>query len=143
MKTEIKYIELKSGYHHNGPAWISEVAFSKSGKTVYFNNRAFQSIGNNRLRGNFYDIESLEEYWISGVKKDKRDRHTSGSGIIRIDKKILKEYLGIVDQTKLEKSKYDIVEVQNTAPVERIKKFLNEKLTDEKYQVQLNRYLCK
>jgi len=29
MKSEIKYIELKSGYHDDGPAWIGMVEFSE------------------------------------------------------------------------------------------------------------------
>ena len=33
----IKYIELKTGYNDDGPAWIGNVKESKSGKTVYFN----------------------------------------------------------------------------------------------------------
>lgn len=40
MKSKIMYIELKTGYSDNGPAWIGMVEFSKSGKTVYFDNKA-------------------------------------------------------------------------------------------------------
>lgn len=32
MKSEIKYIELKTGYADNGPAWIGKVEFSKSAR---------------------------------------------------------------------------------------------------------------
>lgn len=39
--TAIKYIELKTGYHDNGPAWIGKVKISRSGNTVYFNDHAF------------------------------------------------------------------------------------------------------
>ena len=35
----IKYIELKTGYADNGPAWIGNVKESKTGKTIYFNNQ--------------------------------------------------------------------------------------------------------
>lgn len=34
MKQELKYIELKSGYNDDGPAWIGYVEFSKFGKTI-------------------------------------------------------------------------------------------------------------
>lgn len=37
MKQELKYIELKTSYSDNGPAWIGYVEFSKSGQTIYFN----------------------------------------------------------------------------------------------------------
>jgi hypothetical protein len=36
----LKYIERKSGYRHNGPAWIRRVRSSRSGRTIYFNGRA-------------------------------------------------------------------------------------------------------
>ena len=39
---DIRYIELKTGYNDNGPAWIGNVKESKSGKTIYFNDHAFQ-----------------------------------------------------------------------------------------------------
>jgi hypothetical protein len=38
----IRYIELKSGYHDDGPAWIARVLVSKSGRTVYFNGKALK-----------------------------------------------------------------------------------------------------
>ncbi|MFL9838337.1 hypothetical protein ABS768_12550 [Flavobacterium sp. ST-75] len=44
MKPQIKYIELKSGYSDNGPAWIGLVTFSKTGRTVYFNGKAFKNL---------------------------------------------------------------------------------------------------
>jgi hypothetical protein len=36
MKDRIMYVELKSGFSDDGPAWIGKVKFSKSGQTVYF-----------------------------------------------------------------------------------------------------------
>jgi len=41
MKTEIRYIELKTG-NDNGPAWIGKVKLSKTGRTIYFNDKAFR-----------------------------------------------------------------------------------------------------
>src|SRR5262245_5530489 len=40
--TMLKYIELKSGYADNGPAWIANVSISKTGRTIYFNGRALK-----------------------------------------------------------------------------------------------------
>nr|WP_321519067.1 hypothetical protein [uncultured Bacteroides sp.] len=34
MESQIKYIELKTGYADDGPAWIGKVEFSKSGITT-------------------------------------------------------------------------------------------------------------
>ncbi len=63
------YIELKTGYSDDGPAWIGYVRTSKSKKTVYFNDHTLQkSIGG---YSNYIDIENGDEYWISGLKKEK------------------------------------------------------------------------
>lgn len=45
MKSKIMYIENKSNGHH-GPAWIGLIEFSKSGQTVYFNNKALKKLKN-------------------------------------------------------------------------------------------------
>ena len=42
MIKDLMYIELKSGYSDDGPAWIGYVKTSKTRKTVYFNDHAFQ-----------------------------------------------------------------------------------------------------
>ena len=41
MIHDLMYIELKTGYSDDGPAWIGYVKTSKSKKTIYFNNHAF------------------------------------------------------------------------------------------------------
>ncbi|MNU79323.1 hypothetical protein D3C71_689370 [compost metagenome] len=125
MKSEIKYIELKSG--HNGPAWIGLVSYSKSGRTIYFNGKAFQRVGSDRMLGNFYDIEFGEEYWISGVKKDTTDRHRFGSGKVMVEGRIVNDYLKIIKKEILDKSKFEIVSVIQEIPTDRIKELENEK----------------
>ncbi|MEL7002485.1 MAG: hypothetical protein AAFN93_07090 [Bacteroidota bacterium] len=70
MKSDIKYLELKTGYSDNGPAWIGQVSYSKSGRTIYFDGKAFQPVGSDRSFSNYINIETGEHYWISGVKKD-------------------------------------------------------------------------
>ena len=44
MIKDLMYIELKTGYSDDGPAWIGYVKTSKTKKTIYFNNHAFQNI---------------------------------------------------------------------------------------------------
>ena len=84
LRTELKYIELKSGFSNNGTAWIGLVSFSKSEKTIYFDGKAFQSLNGMGISGNYFDLESGDEYWISGVKKDMSDRQKFGGGKIYI-----------------------------------------------------------
>ena len=118
MKKEIKYIELKSGYSDNGPAWIGKAQLSNSGNTIYFNNRAFRK--RQGTSGNYYDVETYEEYWISGVKKDSSDRHWAGYGKIMIGKNIVEDYLKLTKKSELHKEQYEIVDIPDVYPIERI-----------------------
>lgn len=110
MKSEIKYIELKTGFANNGPAWIGKVEFSKSRKTIYFNGRAFKGNGH----GVSSDLETGEIYWISGVKKNGQDRHWAGNGVIMIDRTIVDEYLILMDLENLDPKKYVLVDIEET-----------------------------
>lgn len=103
MKSEIKYIELKSGYHDDGPAWIGMVEFSKTGQTIYFNGHAFKGNGH----GLCFDIETKETYWITGVKKDSQNRHWAGKGKIMIDKLVVDDYLKLKGWPCLDLNKYE------------------------------------
>jgi len=99
------------------------VKVSKSGNTIYFNNKAFC-----RIRGigaNYFDIETGDEYWISGVKKDGQDRHWAGSGKVMIDRKIVCDYLKLIGKEKLNISKLEIIDIEDNFPVERVNKLLN------------------
>jgi hypothetical protein len=121
--TTIRYIELKTGYNDNGPAWIGRAKISRSGNTIYFNDHAFEKC--NGTSGNFIDIESGDEYWISGVKKNGEDRHWAGSGKVIIDSKIIPEYLEIVGDKEMNKTKFIIEDIEDVFPVERINMLLN------------------
>ena len=128
MKPELNYIELKSGFGNNGPAWIGEVAFSKSGRTIYFNGKALKNTKAMGIEGgNHYDIETGEEYWVSGIKKNGQDRHYLGSGKIMIDRKIVNKYLKIVDLNILNQKDFELVEIQPTDK-QKSAKLENEKL---------------
>ena len=120
----IKYIELKSGYSDDGPAWIGNVKESKSGKTIYFNDHAFQKCQG--IQGNYYDIETGEEYWISGVKKNGHDRHWAGKGKVIIDRKVIDEYLKKTGEKEIDLKRFEIQDIEDIFPVERIKELLNE-----------------
>jgi len=125
MINDLMYIELKSGYSDNGPAWIGRVKVSKTGKTIYFNNRGFQK--NIGYCSNYIDIETGEEYWISGLKKNQYNRHWAGYGKIIIDKKVVDEYLQYIGEEKLDLTHYVIADIKDEFPVERIHRFLNDR----------------
>ncbi len=127
MKTELKYIELKSGFSDNGTAWIGLVSFSKSGRTIYFDGKAFQSLNGTGIGGNYFNLENGDEYWISGVKKDMSDRHKFGGGKIFVEKRILSYYLRIIGKDKLPKTGFELIEVDIKKPIKRINDLENEK----------------
>src|SRR4051812_46515484 len=71
----IRYIELKSGYHDDGPAWIARVAVSKSGRTLYFNGKALKR-STQSGSGNYYDVETTESYWLPTWRRSSRSSMT-------------------------------------------------------------------
>ena len=107
MQSEMRYIELKTGHSDDGPAWIARVAFSKTGRTVYFNGKELQR--RNGVSGNHIDAQSDEEYWISGVKKSGTNRHTYGRGKIVVQHDVLEEFLAWTVQTSLDTRLYEVV----------------------------------
>jgi hypothetical protein len=73
MARRIMYVQLKTGYDiDRGPSWVGWVRFSKTWKTAYFHGRTLR-----RWPGmsdaNFYDVETEEEFWVSGPKRDRTD----------------------------------------------------------------------
>jgi hypothetical protein len=112
----LRYIELKTGFNDNGPAWIGRVQVSRSGRTVYFNGKAFKRTTRG-ASGNYYDIESREAYWISGVKKSGQDRHWAGAGKIIIEASAVDEYLEVIGARELDSSLFVISqEIKPTDP---------------------------
>ena len=101
--TRIMYIELKSGQQDKGPARIGRVTFSASGKTLYYRERSFQSSKGRGCGGNYFDVETDEEYWISGPKKNGQDRHWAGSGAVEIDEDVADEYWSEIRQCHTQK----------------------------------------
>lgn len=120
MKPELVYVELKTGQSDRGPAWIGFAERSKSGKTVYFNDQAFQSCKGRGVGANFFDLESGDEYWISGVKRDLSDRHWAGTGPIRVERRALGDYLRVVGLDALPKTGYELVDLRIGDVKERI-----------------------
>lgn len=96
QKTRIMYIELKSGYGDSGPARIGRVSFSASTRTIYYRGKEFRRLKGGGISGNYRDVATGEEYWISGVKKNRKDRHWAGSGVVEIDDDVRQDYFKII-----------------------------------------------
>lgn len=111
MKTELIYVELKSGDNDNGPAWIGNGIFNRTRRTVYFNGQVLRR--SHGVAGNHVDLETGDEYWISGVKKNGTDRHWAGAGPVKIDRGVVADYLALRGLSGLRKGKYEIVDLNN------------------------------
>ncbi len=106
----LRYIEFKSGYGDRGPAWIARVKLSKSKTTVYFNGRALKKAAGGGVSGNYVDLESGDEFWISGVKKNGGDRHWAGSGIVLVEAAAVEEYLALRKLQALDRKSHEVTD---------------------------------
>ena len=125
MINDLMYIELKTGYSDDSPAWIGYVKTSKTKSTIYFNDHAFQKY--NGSYSNYTDIENGDEYWISGLKKKESNRHWAGRGKIMIDRRAVDEYLSLIGEEKLPLNLFEIIDIEDRFPVERVNRLLNDR----------------
>jgi hypothetical protein len=89
MKPRIMYVEYK-GDGLSGRGWITRVSFSKSGSSVYFCGRRLQTLGGAGFKANYRDVETGEQYWVSGPKRNGRDRLDGGP--VEVDEEVREEY---------------------------------------------------
>jgi len=52
------YVELKTGYNDNGPAWIGRVTFSKTGQTIYSRGKSLSKIPGGGISANYRDVDT-------------------------------------------------------------------------------------
>ena len=98
-KSRIMYIENKSG-GLEGPARIGRVYYSKTGKTLYYKDQRFRSLKGSGFKANYYDVDTGDEYWISGPRKDRNDRLYGGQSGVVIDDDVIDEYELIINGSK-------------------------------------------
>jgi hypothetical protein len=79
------YVENKDGEIDGADGRIGWVTFSKSGKTVYYRGRELRRAKGGGIRGNFFDVVTNEEYWVSGVKKRGSNGHWAERTTVAID----------------------------------------------------------
>jgi hypothetical protein len=85
------YIESKAG-GLSGPARIGRVTFSKSGATLYYADKSFQSLKGRGFKSNYFEVESGEPYWISGPRKDGQDSLYATNVAPEVDVDVHEEY---------------------------------------------------
>jgi hypothetical protein len=105
----LRYIELKTGFADNGPAYIARVTLSRSGKGLYLGRKLLKRARRGGVAGNYFDADSGDEYWVSGVKKNGQDRHRFGSGKVAIEAGAVAEYSRVTGRSKLDKASFEVV----------------------------------
>jgi hypothetical protein len=83
------YVEYK-GEGLAGPGWITRITFSKSGSSVYFRGKRLQTLGGAGYKANYRDVETGEHYWVSGPRRDGKDRLYGG--VVEIEAEVQEEY---------------------------------------------------
>lgn len=89
MQYRIMYIELKTD-GLRGEGRIGRVGMSRSGGTLYYEDRVLQKTKGVPLKANYFDTETLEDFWISGPREDGCD--TLFTGVVDIDEDVREEY---------------------------------------------------
>ena len=90
QESRVMYIENKDGDIDGISARIGWVKFSKSGKSVYYRDRML--LRGQGVKGNHFDEETGEEYWVSGIKKQGSNAHWAEKTEFKIDEDALEEY---------------------------------------------------
>ena len=87
-KSEIMYIEEKDGI--TGSGRVGRVTFSKTGRTLTYQDRQFQSLSGSGSKANYFDLETGAYFWISGCRKDGNDSLFPAT--IDVDEDVREEY---------------------------------------------------
>lgn len=100
----VMYVENKDGLIEGADARIGWVSFSKSGRSVYYKGRTLAAVGGRGIGGNFMDVETGEEFWVSGVKKRGSNTHSAESASVIVDDDAREEYENLRRGDQLETS---------------------------------------
>ena len=85
------YIESKAG-GIVGPARIGRVTFSQTGSSIYYRGKSFRTLSGAGFKSNYYDVETGEQYWISGPKRNGEDGLYATNIRPEIDEDVQEEY---------------------------------------------------
>ena len=91
MQSRIMYIE-REHEDLSGDATIGRVSFSKTGRTLYYAGRTFQSLKGAGSKANYKDVAPGEHYWISGCRRDGADRLYGEALPVEIADDVREEY---------------------------------------------------
>lgn len=82
------YIERKNGL--SGEARIGRVTWSKTKRTIWYRGQRLETLKGRGFKANYFDVDTGNEYWVSGCKKSGGD--TLYGGLVHIDDDVREEY---------------------------------------------------
>lgn len=91
LQRRLMYVENKQGLLDGADARIGWVSFSRTGRTVYYRDRTLAKA--NGVSGNFLDMDTGEEFWVSGVKRNGSNVHWAERRSVEIDEDARDAYL--------------------------------------------------
>jgi hypothetical protein len=101
MQPRIMYLESKA----SDEAHIGRVTFSKTGQTIYYRDRVFHKIPGGGISANYRENNTGIEFWISGPKKNGKDRLFRLRVPVEIDDDVRVEYWNLIRNLPEEKER--------------------------------------
>jgi hypothetical protein len=92
QQRRLMYVENKTGDADGRRGRIGWVTFSKTASTVYYRGRELLKIEGGGTAGNFLDVETRDEYWVSGVKKRGSNAHWAENVSVDVEPDALDAY---------------------------------------------------
>jgi hypothetical protein len=89
--SRIMYLECKAG-GLIGDARIGRVTFSRTRGTIYYGGQTFKSLKGAGFKSNYCCVETGQNYWISGPRRDGQDRLYGERLPVLIDADVRDEY---------------------------------------------------
>lgn len=75
--------------------------------------------------GNYIDLETGESFWVSGVKKNGKDRHWAGSGKVLVEDAAVSDYLKAIGARTLDSSRCELTNSIRPTDIKRLWQLAN------------------
>ena len=96
LKRRLMYVENKSGLIDGSSARIGWVEFSRSGRSVLYRGLTLSRIKGGGVSGNYFEVGSGNEFWVSGVKERGSNAHPAErAGTVVVDEDAREAYEGL------------------------------------------------
>lgn len=94
----LMYVERKGGDLDGAGARIGWVEFSSTGRTLYYRGRSLQRARGGGINGNYFELKSGAEYWVTAVRKRGGNSRWAEEVQVEIDPDARDEYRRIVGE---------------------------------------------